>query len=98
MGMDVNSVFESPGAMLRVVVLLLALLIVRGLPALLVYPRVMSRREAIGVGLFQSSSLSFPLAAVALGTAIGEPLPAQCRGTALPSMSPRFPSRQMTRS
>jgi Kef-type K+ transport system membrane component KefB len=72
MKMDVNSVFESPGAIVRVFVLLLALLIVRGLPALLFYPRVMSRREALGVGLFQSTSLSFPLAAVALGTAIGE--------------------------
>jgi len=72
MGMDINSVFASPGAILRVIVLFVALLVVRGLPALLMYPRVMSRREALGVGIFQSTSLSFPLAAVALGTAIGE--------------------------
>ena len=55
---------------LLVPILLLALLLVRGLPVLL-YRGLMTPREALGTGLFQATSLSLLIAAAPVGLAAG---------------------------
>lgn len=65
-GLDVESMFATPRSILLVPVLLLAFLVVRGLPALTLYPAIMSRPEAAAAGLFQGANLSFAVAATAV--------------------------------
>ncbi|MGH3101053.1 MAG: cation:proton antiporter, partial [Thermoleophilia bacterium] len=49
----------------------LALLVVRGMPAL-IYSRFMTRREAVATGLLQATSLSFIVAASQIGVELGK--------------------------
>jgi Kef-type K+ transport system membrane component KefB len=49
----------------------IALLLVRGLPAL-VYRRFLSSREALSAGLLQATSLSFVVAASQIGVELGK--------------------------
>jgi Kef-type K+ transport system membrane component KefB len=63
---DLAALFSSPATILRVPVFLVALLLVRGVPALLYRPLVGSRR-AIVAGLLQATSLSFIVAASQIG-------------------------------
>ena len=56
--------------MLRVPVFLLALLLVRGVPALLYRPLVGSRRSVVA-GLLQATSLTFIVAASQIGLDLG---------------------------
>jgi hypothetical protein len=49
---------------------LLALLVVRGVPALL-YARLLDRRETVVAGLMQATSLPFVVAATAIGNELG---------------------------
>ena len=49
----------------------LALLLVRGVPAL-IYRRFVPRREALSAGLLQATSLSFIVAATQIGVEIGK--------------------------
>jgi Kef-type K+ transport system membrane component KefB len=49
----------------------IALLVVRGLPAL-VYRRFLSGREALSAGLLQATSLSFVVAASQIGVELGK--------------------------
>ena len=67
-GLNFNLValLASPSTILRVPVFLLALLLVRGVPALLYRPLVGSRR-AVVAGLLQATSLSFIVAASQIG-------------------------------
>jgi Kef-type K+ transport system membrane component KefB len=63
---NLGALFSSPSTLLRLPVFLLALLAVRGLPALLYRP-VVGTRRAIAAGLLQATSLPFIVAAAAIG-------------------------------
>src|SRR5438270_5160155 len=69
-GFDLPALFSSPSTILRVPVFLVALLFVRGVPALLYRPLVGSRRSVIA-GLLQATSLSFIVAASQIGLELG---------------------------
>ena len=67
-GLNFNLValLASPSTLLRIPIFLLALLLIRGVPALLYRPLVGSRRAVIA-GLLQATSLSFIVAASQIG-------------------------------
>jgi Kef-type K+ transport system membrane component KefB len=67
---DLPALFASPTTILRVPVFLAALLVVRGLPALLYRPLVGTRRS-MAAGLLQATSLSFIVAATQIGGELG---------------------------
>jgi Kef-type K+ transport system membrane component KefB len=67
---DLDALLSSPSTMSRVPLFLAAMVLVRGLPALL-YRGTMSRRHVRAAGLLQSTSLSFILAATTLGLELG---------------------------
>jgi Kef-type K+ transport system membrane component KefB len=67
---DLGALFESASSIAMVPIFLVALLLVRGLPALL-YRRIVSDRQAAVAGLFQATSLPFIVAGVAIGTELG---------------------------
>src|SRR5438105_2035548 len=67
---DLAALFSSPSTLLRVPVFLVALLFVRGVPALLCPPLVGSRRSVVA-GLLQATSLSFIVAASQIGLELG---------------------------
>ena len=69
-GLGVSSLFRSPRAMFDVPVFLVALLVVRGLPALL-YVRVVGRTRAIAAGFMQATSLTFIVVATTIGVQTG---------------------------
>ena len=64
--LDLHGLFAEPSALLRVPVFLLALLLVRGLPALLYLPDF-GRHAAIAAGLLQATSLPFLVPAATIG-------------------------------
>jgi Kef-type K+ transport system membrane component KefB len=65
-GLDITSLFRSTRAIILVPVFLVALLVVRGLPALL-YVRVVGRTRAIAAGFMQATSLTFIVVATVIG-------------------------------
>jgi Kef-type K+ transport system membrane component KefB len=67
---DLGALTEDPTAIARVPIFLVALLLARGLPALLYRPLVGPRRAWIA-GLLQSTSLPFIVAAAEIGLALG---------------------------
>jgi Kef-type K+ transport system membrane component KefB len=67
---DLAALFASPSTMLRVPIFLVALLLVRGLPALLYRPLVGSRRS-VAAGFLQATSLTFIVAASEIGLELG---------------------------
>ena len=67
---DLNALFQSTSTVARVPLFLLALLAVRGIPALL-YNRQIGRRQAAIAGLLQSTSLPFIVTATMIGQQIG---------------------------
>lgn len=67
---DVLGLTAGPGAILRVPLFLAALLLARGLPALL-YARLVGRRGAVATGFLQATSLSFVVVAASLGQSLG---------------------------
>jgi len=67
---DVNALFASVSTVVRIPLLLLALLIVRGVPALL-YSPLIGRQKALVAGLLQATSLPFIVAATQIGVQIG---------------------------
>jgi Kef-type K+ transport system membrane component KefB len=67
---DVNALFASLSTVVRIPLFLLALLIVRGVPALL-YSPLIGRRQALVAGLMQATSLPFIVAATQIGGQIG---------------------------
>jgi Kef-type K+ transport system membrane component KefB len=64
--LDLDGLLAQPSALLRVPVLLLALLVMRGVPALL-QARRLGGRSALAVALLQATSLPFIVAAVQIG-------------------------------
>jgi Kef-type K+ transport system membrane component KefB len=69
--LDLDALFSSPDAAVLVPLTVVALLVVRGLPAL-VYRRFLSGRQALSAGLLQATSLSFVVAASQIGVELGE--------------------------
>jgi Kef-type K+ transport system membrane component KefB len=67
---DVNALFASVSTVLRIPLFLLALLTVRGLPALL-YGPLIGRNKARIAGVLQATSLPFIVAATQIGVQIG---------------------------
>src|SRR5262249_404981 len=63
---DLRALFASPSTIALVPLFIGAQLLVRGLPAA-AYGRLLDRRRVIAAGLFQATSLSFPIAATAIG-------------------------------
>jgi Kef-type K+ transport system membrane component KefB len=68
--LDVAGLVSDPGALARLPVFLAALLLVRGLPAVL-YRSQMSGRQAVAAGLLQATSLPFLVTASMIGTELG---------------------------
>ncbi|MGW1682101.1 cation:proton antiporter [Saccharopolyspora sp. NPDC002376] len=68
--LDLGGLIATPSALLRVPLFLLALLLVRGLPALL-YQRSLGTRSSVAAGLLQATSLPFLVAATQIGVALG---------------------------
>jgi Kef-type K+ transport system membrane component KefB len=67
---DLGALFADASTVVMVPIFLAALLVVRGLPALL-YRRVLDGRQAAIAGLLQSTSLPFIVAATAIGLDLG---------------------------
>src|SRR6266849_3759590 len=68
---DLAALLASPSTILRVPICLVALLLVRGVPALLYRPRVGSHRRVVVAELLQATSLSFIVAASQIGMELG---------------------------
>jgi len=68
--LDLTGLLHNPSAFARVPVFLLALLLVRGLPALL-YGRALGRRATVAAALLQATSLPFIVTATQIGVATG---------------------------
>ena len=67
---DLDALLDDPSNLVMVPIFLLALVLVRGLPALLYRGQIDGRRVLIA-GLFQSTSLPFIVAATAIGIELG---------------------------
>jgi Kef-type K+ transport system membrane component KefB len=63
---DLAALLASPAIVLHVPIFLLALLVIRGLPAILYRPRIGARRVLVA-GLLQATSLSFIVTATQIG-------------------------------
>jgi Kef-type K+ transport system membrane component KefB len=68
---DLAALFASGSNIAMVPVFLAVLLVVRGLPALVLYRGVVSDRQAAVAGLFQATSLPFIVAGTAIGLELG---------------------------
>ena len=73
---DLDALTEDPGTLARVPILLAALLVVRGLPALLYRGTLGSGRAVAAAGLLQATSLPFIVAATAIGVELDALAPA----------------------
>ena len=71
MNLDVRSLVQSPAVLTRVPIFLVALLVVRALPALLYRPLAQRPRQLAAAGLLQATSLSIPVVAGAIGVDLG---------------------------
>jgi Kef-type K+ transport system membrane component KefB len=69
--LDLRGLVEDPAALARVPLFLLALLLVRGLPALLYLP-ALGRRSVAAAALLQATSLPFIVAATQIGVDLGQ--------------------------
>jgi len=72
--LDLAGLLHSPSALIRVPVFLLALLMVRGLPALIGL-RTNGTRPTVALGLLQATSLPFIVTATQIGVTLGKITP-----------------------
>lgn len=70
-GLDVGSLFSSGSALARVPIFLGALLLVRGVPAVLYKPLAERGSQLVAGGLLQATSLSIPVVAGQIGVSLG---------------------------
>ena len=70
-GFNLKDLLNHPSALVEVPLFLVALLVVRGVPALL-YKRVMDTRHAAAAGLLQATTLTFVIVAAAIGRETGK--------------------------
>jgi Kef-type K+ transport system membrane component KefB len=68
---DVRALVSNPAALAEVPLFLLALLVVRAVPAL-AYARLIGKRRASSAGLMQAATLTFVIVASQIGTASGQ--------------------------
>ena len=68
---DLDALLASPSSFVKVPLFLFALLVVRGVPAVLYAPEV-GRRGAAAAGLLQATSLPFLVTVTQIGVALGE--------------------------
>lgn len=68
---DLDSLLKSPAAFARVPLFLLALVVVRAVPAAL-YAKTAGRRGAVAAGLLQATSLPFLVTATSIGVTLGK--------------------------
>jgi Kef-type K+ transport system membrane component KefB len=68
--LDLSGLVANPAALTRVPVFLVALLLVRGVPALL-FGRLFDRRSVLAAGLLQATSLPFIVTATQIGVVTG---------------------------
>jgi Kef-type K+ transport system membrane component KefB len=68
---DLDALRNHPMTLARVPIFLVALLAVRGVPAVIAYRRTVGRRNAVAAGLLQATSLPFIVTATQIGVAIG---------------------------
>lgn len=68
--LDLTGLIDNPSALARVPVFVVALLVVRGVPALL-FSKMFDRRSVLAVALLQSTSLPFIVTATQIGVATG---------------------------
>ena len=66
---DLNALLDAPSTLLRVPVFLVALLVVRGIPAF-VYRPLVGSKGSVAAGLLQATSLPFIVAAMDIGLSI----------------------------
>ncbi len=66
MKLDVDALFASPSGVAKLVVFFGLFLVVRGTPALLLYTRVLDRRERLALAFFSSTQLPLVLAITTL--------------------------------
>jgi Kef-type K+ transport system membrane component KefB len=71
MKLDVRSLFEDGSTLAHVLVFLAALLVVRGIPALVYRPFAERRGQVVAAGLLQATSLSIPVVAGEIGLSLG---------------------------
>jgi Kef-type K+ transport system membrane component KefB len=69
--LDVTSLFHSSAALARVPIFLAALLVARGIPALLYRPLAERGSQLVAGGLLQATSLSLPVVAGQIGVDLG---------------------------
>lgn len=72
---DARALVESPGGLAQIPVFVAALVVVRGVPALL-YRRTLGTRRTLAAGLLQATSLPFVVASVMIGERLGVLTPA----------------------
>ena len=77
--LDLDAMVSSFDTIVLVPLTVIALLVVRGVPAL-IYGRFVPRRQALSAGLLQATSLSFVVAATQIGVEIGELEPSAAAG------------------
>jgi Kef-type K+ transport system membrane component KefB len=68
---DLEALLDAPSALARVPLFLLALFLVRAVPAALYAPTI-GRRQAVAAGLLQATSLPFLVTATSIGVTLGE--------------------------
>ena len=68
--LDISGLVSEPSALARMPVFVVALLVVRGLPALL-FRRELTRRQTVASGLLQATSLPFLVTATMIGVETG---------------------------
>ena len=76
MMLDVRSLFSDLSTLARVPVFIVALLLIRAVPALIYRPLAQSRGQLVAAGLLQATSLSIPVVAGQIGVDLGLILPA----------------------
>ncbi len=74
MAFQLKELLRDPAALAEVPLFLIALLVVRGLPALL-YTRATGARHAVAAGLLQATTLTFVIVATEIGRAAGKLTP-----------------------
>jgi len=72
---DLHILLTRPGALLRLVLFLGLFVVVRGLPALLLYRRSLSRFERVPLALFSATGLPIIVVITTIGTSEGRMLP-----------------------
>ena len=80
MTFDVRALFSSPTALLRVPVFLVLFLVVRGVPALLLYRRDVDRSDRLALAFFSATALPLVVVITQLGVSTGRMRPVNAAG------------------